>query len=101
MKVKDALVEQRILDQARDLLLRRGLKGWNMDDLARASGLTKPTLYKIVSKKEKLIERVILDDIRSMLASMVEITEKERDYVEALSKILMEYPRFFENQHAD
>jgi len=101
LKVNDQLVEQRIYDRARELISRRGLKGWNMDQLAAAAGLTKPTLYKIISSKEGLIENIIIGHIRSMQTRMLEIIEQEEDYVGALEKMLVEYPDFFQDGHVD
>ena len=101
MKVNDQLVQQRIYDRVRELISTRGLKGWNMDQLASEAGLTKPTLYKIISSKEELIENVIIDHIRSMQMRMLEITEQEKDCVRALEKMLLEYPSFFQSGHVD
>lgn len=101
LKVNDKLVRQRIYDRARELISTRGLKGWNMDQLASSAGLTKPTLYKIISSKEELIESVIIDHIRSMQMRILEITEQEEDYVRALERMLLEYPSFFQSGHVD
>lgn len=97
MKVNDQLLEQRIQDKLRELIADRGLKGWNMDQLAVAAGITKPTLYKIIDTKEKLIERVIIGHIHEMQSRVVEIIDEDLDMVSALGKMVDVYAAFFEN----
>jgi AcrR family transcriptional regulator len=101
MKVNDELVQQRLLETARELLAKKGLRGWNMDQLARAAGLTKPTLYKMIGSKEKLLETVILGQIHEMQSRMLEIIRGGEDYLEILDRMLRAYPDFFRTAHTD
>jgi AcrR family transcriptional regulator len=58
----------RILDGARALILRVGLRGATMEALAREAGVAKPTLYGYFPDKEAVFEALIAEigeDIRS------------------------------------
>jgi AcrR family transcriptional regulator len=101
MKVNDELVRERVLERARELLGKQGLRGWNMDQLARAAGLTKPTLYKMIASKEQLIETVILGQIHDMQSRMLEIMSGGEDYLEIMERMLRAYPDFFRSAHTD
>ncbi len=48
-----------ILDEARMLLLRYGLKSMTMDDVARNLRVSKKTLYQYVNNKEDLVKQVM------------------------------------------
>src|SRR5881394_870840 len=51
--------EEEILDSAERLLLERGYTNLNMDELAEAVGISKPTLYQHFKSKDDLLARVI------------------------------------------
>ncbi len=50
---------QKILDQATILFMQYGVKSLTMDDLARHMGMSKKTLYQVVSDKAELVARGI------------------------------------------
>ncbi len=66
MKYNDQAVLKTIYDKTKIFLLTRGVKGWNMDQLAAESGLAKNTLYKIIGSKENAVVGVIIRDINNM-----------------------------------
>lgn len=101
MKVNDDLIIKRVVDSASDFLHRKGLKGWNMDNLASAAGITKPTLYKIVSSKEELIKNVVINDIRSMFSKALKVRNSKSDYIIAFEKFFIEYSKFFTKGNLD
>lgn len=56
-----------VLDAAFDLFCRRGIQRTTMDDVARAAGLSRITVYRRVASKEALVERVVLREFRRYL----------------------------------
>lgn len=62
----DADIEQHgdLLDAARELFCHRGIQRTTMDDVARAAGLSRITVYRRVSSKEALVEQVVLRELR-------------------------------------
>ena len=92
MKYNDKENEQRVLEKTAELLSNRGIKGWNMDQLASETGLAKNTLYRIIGSKEELIERVTLNRCRSVHLRIVNVINREDSYMKTLEAIADEYP---------
>lgn len=63
MKVGDENIEKNILEQTKKMLLKYGIKGWNMSDLALNCCMSKRTLYKIIGSKEELLHKMIYENI--------------------------------------
>jgi AcrR family transcriptional regulator len=59
---------RRILDAARRLMLRDGLRGTTMEAIAREAGMAKPTLYAQFADKEAVFAG-ILDDLTEALVA--------------------------------
>ncbi len=59
---------RRILDAARPLFLREGLRGTTMEAIARAAGVAKPTLYGYFSDKDAVFT-ALLDDLTDALTA--------------------------------
>lgn len=112
MKVGVIDIEEAIFSITRELLVKYGVKGWNMDDLAKECNMSKRTLYKIIGTKEDLILRCISDGLKNninkianflaspkpfpqLLEQFTEaITDEFQDYVlKSISAIRVEYPK--------
>ncbi len=61
MKAHNELIQEKVLKNAKEMILEFGLKGVNMNRLARKSGVAKATLYKIIGSKEDLVSKVTID----------------------------------------
>jgi len=92
MKAKDSNIRERVIHCAGEYVLQRGIRGWNMDQLAAAAGITKRTLYKIIVSKEELIEKIVLGFIRSVQERIGEILAAEGDFSSAMEKLVSEFP---------
>jgi TetR/AcrR family transcriptional regulator, repressor for uid operon len=57
-------VDPAVLDAAFDLFCRLGIQRTTMDDVARAAGISRITLYRRLSSKETLVEQVMLREFR-------------------------------------
>lgn len=101
MKFNDVNIEQRILQKTADLILRRGIKGWNMDQLSQEVGLAKNTLYKIIGSKEGLIEKIIIENIRSVQKQIAGVIANEKDPLVALEKVVIIFPNLLNNNCID
>jgi len=65
------------------LLLKHGIKGWNMDSVALEAGISKNTLYEIINSKEQLIEDVVISRLRNNVETIAAIFRDEPDFVKA------------------
>ena len=64
---------QRLLGVAVEVFIARGYDGTSMEDLARATGITKSSIYHHVESKEQLL-RLALD---RALGALFAVTEEE------------------------
>ena len=64
---KDEKIIQEILEAARTLFSQNGLKKTTMDDVGKAVGKGKSTLYYYYPGKTELFEAVIMDELKKLL----------------------------------
>jgi len=60
-----------------DLYKKYGIKSVTMDDIARELGISKKTLYNLVSDKKELVEKVILQEFDDVKECFNRVFEKE------------------------
>lgn len=70
-KIKGGGKRDRILDAARNLFLRNGLRGTTMEAIAREAGIAKPTLYAQFPDKNAVFVALV----EQMLAAKIEAFE--------------------------
>lgn len=56
---KDEIIEQEIINGAKKLMQQYGLKKTTMEDIAKAAGKSKSTLYYYFKDKEEIFDKVI------------------------------------------
>lgn len=56
-------ISDRIKQKANDLIMQYGIRSVSMDDIAKALGISKKTIYQYFADKDELIEAVIKDKI--------------------------------------
>lgn len=95
MKTGNQVVEKQVYDNVWTLLNKYGHKGWNMDDLARMSGLAKNTLYKIVGNKEALLAKVVFS-VQDEYTAVLRQATKDDKPLQALYSLTERIPLIFE-----
>tara|TARA_Y100001933_G_C18658647_1_gene421792 strand:+ start:27 stop:614 length:588 start_codon:yes stop_codon:yes gene_type:complete len=95
MKAGNQIVEKKIYDNVWILLNKYGHKGWNMDDLAKMSGVAKNTLYKIVGNKETLLAKVV-SSVQDEYTAVLEQATKSDEPLQALYSLTERIPLIFE-----
>jgi len=80
MKVDNRHTQERVLETAKQLMLEFGLKGVNMDKLAKQSGVAKATLYKIIGSKEDLITKITVDFFADTFGHIFESILSKKSY---------------------
>ena len=71
-KTRADAMEDLVLTAARDSFCSRGVTGTSMDDIARAAGITKQTIYRRYASKMALIDAVVERDLEQLAASNTE-----------------------------
>jgi len=82
-KINNKGIHDNILKITEALLLRHGIRGWNMDSVAVEAGISKNTLYEIINSKEQLIEDVVINRLRNNVETIAGIFRDESDFVKA------------------
>lgn len=77
-----------ILRAAADLFGRRGYGGVQVDDVARAAGVGKPTLYRYFASKEELFLQVFGDALEGLEADLEVIRGRETSQRAALGAMV-------------
>lgn len=81
-------MRQRILDGAAGVFLERGFDAASMNDICRAAGVSKSTLYVYFAHKEELFEALI-DQKRDLKFGAVAKTLRHEDPQTALTEFLV------------
>lgn len=79
-KVGDKDIEERIFEITRKLLLKHGIRGWNMDDLSDQCGMSKRTLYKIIGNKEDLLLKTSLEGLNHNISKIEKFFKSGKSY---------------------
>lgn len=79
--------EQKILNGAMALFLQFGIKSNTMDDVARHIGVSKKTIYKYVSNKEDLLQKVMQLHFEEVSSILNEIQERAENAMDELLQI--------------
>jgi len=73
---KDEVIRVDVLKAARDLFQRFGLCKTTMEDIAKAAGKGKSTLYYYYTSKDEIFNAVIEDEMHEVFASVREAVER-------------------------
>ncbi len=90
-KVGDIEIESKVFETTKEMLLKYGVRGWNMDELSKECGVSKRTLYKIIGNKEELLYKCNEDNITKDMLMRREFLSSSDDY----NKILDSFSTFF------
>jgi AcrR family transcriptional regulator len=73
---KDDIIREEILEEAQKLFRQFGLKKTTMEDIAKAMGKGKSTLYYYFCSKEDIFDAVILKEMGEVFNSVAQAVEK-------------------------
>ena len=94
-------------DTKRDAIIRaaacafneRGYHNTSLDDIARALGVTKPTVYYYVANKEQLLFECFLAGLEPIRASLGEVENSGGSGRDRLRKVIEDYARAIASQY--
>jgi len=85
------LVEKQIFEHAIQLFAERGFAGTSLQDIADATGLTRPALYYYVNNKEDLLRILVRQETEDFAANLAAIgTDTARTPVERVRAMVYE-----------
>jgi AcrR family transcriptional regulator len=90
-KIDKIEVQERVTKVAMEMILKYGLRGLNMVELAKECSLAKATLYKIIGTKEDLIRQIAFRIFEVNIIKMLEPYRIIDDPVKATKEFLDNY----------
>lgn len=86
---KDELIVQDIINGAKKLMQQYGLKKTTMEDIAKAAGKSKSTLYYYFKDKEEIFDRVINLEIDEFFQTVKITVNKQTDAISMLKAYIV------------
>lgn len=80
-------LRQSIINNATERFLRLGIRSVSMDDLSTDMGISKKTLYQLISTKDQLVDEAIADFIKREEGMINHLNEHATDALDAMTQI--------------
>jgi len=90
-KKKDQTTEQKILDAAKKVFVRKGMAGARMQDIADEAGINKAMLHYYFRNKEKLFEVIFMEAAAKLFPKINEIFVSDLPLFEKIESFCAEY----------
>jgi AcrR family transcriptional regulator len=84
---EDGAKRRQIIEGARSIFLAQGFDAASMNDIARAAGVSKGTLYVYFKDKEQLFEAIVAEECRAHAESVFDTVNKNDDVRTVLTNI--------------
>lgn len=84
-------IQERVTNVAMEMIMKFGLRGLNMVELANECGLAKATLYKIIGTKEDLIRQIAFQIFSVNIIRILEPYKTKDDPVDVIKEFLDNY----------
>lgn len=92
--------EQRILDEAKIIFVKKGLMGARMQEIADAASINKAMLHYYFKSKQELFDRILLGYVNIMAPKLIgaltkegSIIEKFENLVDAYTDTILKFPQ--------
>ena len=86
---KDEIIIQSIIDAAKKLMQQYGLSKTTMEDIAKAAGKGKSTLYYYFKSKEEIFDQVIHQEIDEFFNTVKTAVNKQADAISMLKTYIV------------
>ena len=95
--ITDTAKRQQILDGARRVFLAQGFDGASMNEIVKAAGVSKGTVYAYFPSKDKLFEVLIFQDRRHQAEQAVVIEDENRPIEQVLRDLAFRMATVFKS----
>src|SRR5580658_6894247 len=90
----DSAKRRQIVDGARDVFLAQGFDAASMNDIARAAGVSKGTLYVYFKHKEELFEAIVERECDAQAEGIFDFNPNDHDVEAVLKRLGVAYVKF-------
>ena len=84
----DMETKERIIEQAKNLFLKLGIRSVSMDDICSHLAISKKTLYQYVADKDELVDMVLQGQISGMQAETMECCTESDNAIQEVIKTM-------------
>jgi AcrR family transcriptional regulator len=91
---EESAKRRQIIDGARDVFLTQGFDAASMNDIARAAGVSKGTLYVYFANKEELFEAIVEEECDAQAEGIFNLDPNDRDVAAVLTRLGVGYVKF-------
>src|SRR3974377_208624 len=91
---EDSAKRRQIIEGARAVFLAQGFDAASMNDIARAAGVSKGTLYVYFDNKEQLFEASVEEECNAQAEGLFDLGPKDHDVEAVLKRLGVAYVRF-------
>ena len=85
---------RQIVEGARAMFLAQGFDAASMNDIARAAGVSKGTLYVYFTNKEQLFEAIVEQECEGQAEGIFDLDPNDHDVEAVLTRLGLAYVRF-------
>lgn len=89
----------RLIEQARAMFMRLGVRSVSMDDIANQLGISKKTVYQHVADKDELVHLVLQAEIKKMQTETLACSATARDAVDEIFNTMLMVMKHFNNMN--
>jgi AcrR family transcriptional regulator len=90
----DSAKRRQIIDGARNVFLAQGFDAASMNDIARAAGVSKGTLYVYFNNKEELFEAIVGEECDAQAEGIFDLDSNDHDVKAVLTRLGIAYVKF-------
>jgi AcrR family transcriptional regulator len=91
---EDSAKRRQIIDGARAVFLAQGFDAASMNDIARAAGVSKGTLYVYFANKEELFEAIVGEECEAQAEGIFDLDPNDHDVEAVLTRLGVGYVKF-------
>jgi AcrR family transcriptional regulator len=91
---EDSAKRRQIIEGARAMFLSQGFDAASMNDIARAAGVSKGTLYVYFKHKEQLFEAIVQEECNAQAEGIFDLDPDDHDVEAVLTRLGLAYVRF-------
>src|SRR5271170_7559286 len=91
---EDGAKRRQIVEGARSIFLAQGFDAASMNDIARAAGVSKGTLYVYFDNKEQLFEAIVEEECDAQAEGIFDLDPTDHDVEGALRRLGVAYVKF-------
>ena len=91
---EDSAKRRQIIEGARAMFLAQGFDAASMNDIARAAGVSKGTLYVYFRHKEQLFEAIVEQECEGQAEGIFELDPDDHDVEAVLKRLGVAYVKF-------